>query len=133
MENLTADACEEIFHAALSAGDARGVEAALRLLAVRDPHRAQRLLTEAKATVHLAGELREADDPTLSEAIADGDARYLALVDAYRQAKAAAGFGPAATDLLSALINDTDPSMVVAMLAASVIREGAREPGTTGS
>lgn len=41
---LTAAHCEEIFHAALKAGDARGVEAALMLLAVRDPYRAQHLL-----------------------------------------------------------------------------------------
>jgi len=39
-----ADECERIFHAALSAGDTRGVEAALVLLAVQNPHRAQALL-----------------------------------------------------------------------------------------
>lgn len=41
--DLTAVDCERIFHAALAAGDARGVEAALTVLAVRDPHRAQLL------------------------------------------------------------------------------------------
>lgn len=39
----TAQQAEEIFDAALHAGDARGVDAALRILAVRDPHRAQLL------------------------------------------------------------------------------------------
>jgi hypothetical protein len=39
-----ADTCEEIFHAAITAGDAKGVEAALMLMAVQDPDRAARLL-----------------------------------------------------------------------------------------
>lgn len=37
------DTCERIFHAALEAGDARGVESALLLMAPQDPHRAQLL------------------------------------------------------------------------------------------
>lgn len=37
---LTPDDCERIFHAALAAGDARGVEAALLLMVPLDPHRA---------------------------------------------------------------------------------------------
>jgi hypothetical protein len=41
---FTPDQLEEIFHAALGAGDIRGVECALTVLAVRDPHRAQRLM-----------------------------------------------------------------------------------------
>lgn len=41
---ISADQCERIFRAALSAGDMVGVEAALRVLAVRDPHRAERLM-----------------------------------------------------------------------------------------
>lgn len=40
---LTADDCVRIFHAALAAGDIRGVEAALTVLAVRDPHCAREL------------------------------------------------------------------------------------------
>jgi hypothetical protein len=51
---LTADQCEEIFHAALSAGDARGAEAALTVMAVRDPHRAQELLDLTRVALHLA-------------------------------------------------------------------------------
>ncbi len=42
--DLTAEDCERIFHATLKAGDPQGVHAALTLLAVRDPHRAQELL-----------------------------------------------------------------------------------------
>jgi hypothetical protein len=41
---LTADDVERIFHASLERGDMRGVEASLRLLAVKDPHRAQDLM-----------------------------------------------------------------------------------------
>lgn len=41
---FTPDQCEEIYHAALGAGDIRGVEAALTVMAVQDPHRAQRLM-----------------------------------------------------------------------------------------
>lgn len=40
---LTPDVLVQMFHAALAAGDVRGVEAALKVLAVRDPHRAQEL------------------------------------------------------------------------------------------
>lgn len=52
--DLTAAQCEQFFHAALSAGDARGVEAALKLLAVRDPHRAQHLLDATRLALRLA-------------------------------------------------------------------------------
>jgi len=41
---LNADDCERIFHAALGQGDIAGVEAALRILAVKDPYRAERLM-----------------------------------------------------------------------------------------
>lgn len=41
---LSADQVEQIFHAELGKGDIRGVEAALRLMAVKDPHRAQELM-----------------------------------------------------------------------------------------
>lgn len=51
---LTAGHCEDIFHAALKAGDARGVEAALMLLAVRDPHRAQVLLDITRFALDVA-------------------------------------------------------------------------------
>jgi hypothetical protein len=49
------DQCEQIFHAALAAGDLRGVEAALTIMAVQDPHRAQRLVDLAQAALHIAG------------------------------------------------------------------------------
>jgi hypothetical protein len=44
----TADQCEQIFHAALKQGDIRGVEAALRILIVHDPYRAERLMDLAR-------------------------------------------------------------------------------------
>ncbi len=54
---LTADDCEQIFHKALEAHDMKGVEVALRLLAVKDPHRAQRLvdLTQMALIIAEAG------------------------------------------------------------------------------
>lgn len=125
LSNPTADQCEEVFHDALRTGDTKGVEAALTLLAVRDPRRAQTLMDHASATLRIAADLRDAD-PDLREAIADGDARFAALVDAYRQAEAEAGFGPAATELLAMLINDTDPSVVVVMCVATVVRAADR-------
>jgi hypothetical protein len=51
---FTPDDCVKIFHAALQTGDARGVEAALTLLAVLDPHRAQNLLDTARVAVAIA-------------------------------------------------------------------------------
>jgi len=48
------DACERIFHAALSAGDARGVEAALLVLAPQDPERARRLYDALAVAVRVA-------------------------------------------------------------------------------
>jgi hypothetical protein len=47
--------CELIFHAALRAGDAKGVEAALIALAVQDPRRAQDLYDLLKIALHLGG------------------------------------------------------------------------------
>lgn len=54
----TPDECEQIFHAALTAGDARGVEAALTLMTPQDPHRAQLLLD----TVRFALEIAQSND-----------------------------------------------------------------------
>jgi Lon protease-like protein len=48
------DTLEAIFHAALKAGDARGVEAALTVMAPIDPRRAERLLEATRAGVALA-------------------------------------------------------------------------------
>lgn len=52
----TSDQCEEIFHATLRAGDPKGVESALTLLAVQDPHRAQELLDLTRAALAVARE-----------------------------------------------------------------------------
>lgn len=54
----TADALECVFHKALSEGDARGVEAALTLMAPKDPRRAQRLYDEMKLALRLAASQR---------------------------------------------------------------------------
>lgn len=48
------DTCERIFYAALKAGDAKGVEAALRVMAPQDPRRAQRLLDSLRDAVDIA-------------------------------------------------------------------------------
>lgn len=57
---FTPDECEQLFHAALEAGDARGVEAALTVLAVQDPHRAGYLLELTRFALTLAS-TRHAD------------------------------------------------------------------------
>lgn len=63
---LTADDCEQIFHACLSAGDIEGVGVALRAVAVRDPHRAQHLLdaTRLALTIAQAGAQPTSEDTT---------------------------------------------------------------------
>lgn len=50
---LSADDVERIFHSALTDGDTRGVEAALRLLAVKDPRRAQQLLDATRTALSI--------------------------------------------------------------------------------
>ena len=52
---LSADDVERLFHAALSDGDPRGVEAALRLMAVKDPHRARQLLDATRTALAIVG------------------------------------------------------------------------------
>lgn len=54
-EAMTADDCERIFHAALGEGDTRGVDAALHILAVKDPRRAQYLMDLTRAALVIAG------------------------------------------------------------------------------
>lgn len=54
-----ADTCERIFHAALAAGDIKGVEAALTLMAPQDPHRAQHLMD----ALRMGLVVREAAEP----------------------------------------------------------------------
>ena len=47
----TTDELETLFHECLKHGDARGVEAALRLLAVADPPRARQLYDALESAV----------------------------------------------------------------------------------
>jgi hypothetical protein len=54
---------ELAFHAALTAGDAKGVEAALMLMAPQDPHRAQLLLD----LVHVAVVVAQAPEGPITE------------------------------------------------------------------
>jgi hypothetical protein len=49
----SADDLERVFHKALSEGDARGVEAALTLMAPKDPRRAQRLYDNLSTALDL--------------------------------------------------------------------------------
>jgi uridine phosphorylase len=53
----TPDQLEQVFHAALKEGDARGVGAALRLMAVQDPGRAQRLADALDTALKIACEV----------------------------------------------------------------------------
>ena len=57
------DDLERIFHASLAAGDTRGVEAALTLLAHLDPRRAQRLFDDTKRALAIALLLRDDEVP----------------------------------------------------------------------
>jgi len=52
------DTCERIFHAALAAGDFKGVEAALTVMAPQDPHRAELLFNTLKVGLAMADERR---------------------------------------------------------------------------
>jgi len=47
---------EEILHRALKDGDARGIEAALKLIAVQDPRRAGILMDTIKVGLAIRGE-----------------------------------------------------------------------------
>lgn len=47
------DVLEEIVHRALKDGDAKGVHAALLLMAGQDPHRAESILDTIKVGLHL--------------------------------------------------------------------------------
>lgn len=57
--NLTPDELERLFQAALAAADMQGMGAALTVLAVRDPHRAERLRTSALVALGAAAYLQE--------------------------------------------------------------------------
>jgi hypothetical protein len=54
VSEYTPDQLEAIFHAALTAGDAQGVEAAIRVMVGVDPRRAERLYDDLKFAVRLA-------------------------------------------------------------------------------
>ena len=59
----TPDQCEVIFHEMIRRGDARGVEAALTVMAPQDPHRAERLLGDLRTALALAAAMiRWSDD-----------------------------------------------------------------------
>lgn len=49
-----ATTCERLFHAALAAGDIRGVEAAVTVMTPQDPHRAGELLDMLRMAAALA-------------------------------------------------------------------------------
>ncbi|MCX5066624.1 hypothetical protein OOJ91_12120 [Micromonospora lupini] len=55
-----ADTCEEIFLAALDAGDFQGVVAALTVMAPQDPHRAEMLLNTLRVGLAIADERQRA-------------------------------------------------------------------------
>ena len=59
MDLPTAKECEEVFHAALSAGDTQGVYAALFVMGVQDPARAQHLLTLLDTATTIAQATRD--------------------------------------------------------------------------
>lgn len=69
--------------------------------------------------------MSESRDDDLCEAVADGLVAFEALVNAYRDAKAAGGASAALTGLFSTLANDTDHAVLVAMMTAVVAREEA--------
>jgi hypothetical protein len=50
----TAEQCEQIFLAAVEQGDARGVDASLRILCIHDPHRAGELFETLRLGLKLA-------------------------------------------------------------------------------
>lgn len=57
----SADVCERVLRAALSAGDMRGVQAALTLLAVQDGPRAQEMVDVLRLGLDLAEDRRMPD------------------------------------------------------------------------
>ena len=54
MRRPTADQLEAVFHAALTAGDVRGVDAALRVMVAVDPRRAATLYDDLRTAVRVA-------------------------------------------------------------------------------
>ena len=58
MSEFTPDQLEDIFHAALSAGDIEGVGHALRVLLSVDPRRAIRLHDDLQAVMRVASSIK---------------------------------------------------------------------------
>jgi hypothetical protein len=54
-ERIPVGSLVEIFHAAVAAGDARGVDASLRLIAVQDAYKAQDLYDSLDLALRIAG------------------------------------------------------------------------------
>ncbi len=55
------DRCEQIIHEALRTGDMKGVHAALLVMAVQDPHRAESLLLQVQVRLAIAGHDEDAE------------------------------------------------------------------------
>ncbi|MEV1315473.1 hypothetical protein AB0J14_05230 [Micromonospora arborensis] len=64
-QTFDADTCEQIFHDALAAGNIKGVEAALTVMAPQDPHRAQGLLDTLSLGLALTDRRPTSDTPTV--------------------------------------------------------------------
>lgn len=62
-----AAACERIFHDRLSVGDAQGVHAALTIMALTDPHRAQLLLDATRLALTMSNDELDAAKALLDE------------------------------------------------------------------
>lgn len=60
-DEFTADQLEEVFHAALAAGDAKGVEAALLVMTTVDPYRAGYLYETLEVALAVASGLGTVD------------------------------------------------------------------------
>ncbi|PZG16477.1 hypothetical protein C1I95_17365 [Micromonospora craterilacus] len=67
MQTFDAETCERIFHAALAAGDFKGVEAALTVMAPQDPHRAQLLYDTLRVGLAIAEERQAAESTPAAE------------------------------------------------------------------
>lgn len=81
---FTADRLEEIFHAALAAGDTKGVDAALRVMVTVDPRRASDLYDSLVLAIQLARSERGSSSlPAVLPALVT--ALLLVLSVAYRE------------------------------------------------
>lgn len=121
MDNpLTAADAERLFLDALDASDTEGVEAALTVLASQNPSRARDLTGYVPVMLRIRDEISDVDED-LRPAVIDGHATLTGLVEVYQDAKRLVGPADALTEMLSTLINDTDPAVTVAMVAAAVL------------